>query len=77
MKFYRLEVTRNDITDTKTGKLKPPVMGVWETTNIKEFAEWIKRFSKEKGVINIKSFIAEILESSMEELNKEDINYFK
>ena len=74
MKFYRLEVTRNDITDTKTGKLKPLVMGVWETTNIKEFIEWYKRFSKEKGVINIKSFIAEILESSMEELNKEDID---
>ena len=74
MKFYRLEVVRNDIIDPKTGKLKPPVMGTYETTNIKEFVEWNKRFSKEKGVIKIRPVMAEILESSITELNKEDID---
>ena len=74
MKFYRLEIVRNDIINPQTGKLKPPVMGVYETTNIKEFIEWYKRFSKEKGVIKIRPVMAEILESSITELNKEDID---
>ena len=74
MKFYRLEVVRNDIIDPKTGKLKPPVMGTYETTNIKEFVEWNKRFSKEKGIIKIRPIIAEILDDSIQELSNEEVN---